>query len=152
MAVPQYWDKRVFLVVGFFILAATPLLLGSSHLLKLPSSAGMIGVGLFLGGMGRGLVISFTIGEAIEDTTRRFLDQQSRISDLASSVYFTINGFGRLIYPVIGGALSEHLSFEALRAVVSLVLLVWFILYLGSSVIDWREEKAGSGFEEENIY
>ena len=58
---PEQWDKRLFLIVGHFLLGLAPFLIGPSRLLHLPDSASLVGVGLFLGGGGRGVITCFTV-------------------------------------------------------------------------------------------
>ena len=74
MLAPQEWDKQIIIVLSCLMLTIAPLLIGPSHLIRFPNSPELVGVGLFLGGVGRAPLISFTVVEAIDGATSRFPD------------------------------------------------------------------------------
>ena len=69
MLIPEKWDKRIVLLLSYFVLFIAPLMVGPSELLNLPNFPALIGVGLFLIGVARASVLSFTVTEAIESGT-----------------------------------------------------------------------------------
>ena len=140
LGIPENRDKRPVLLVSYFLQFTAPLMVGPSEVLHFPNTPGLVGGGLFLGGGGRGLMVGFTASEAILGASRVFSDHQTRISDLVSSLYCFADGLAMTIFPIIGSALTEHLGFGRAQEVIGLLVLMVFILFLISSVCDWRRE------------
>ena len=44
-----------------------------------------------------------------------------------------------MVYPVLGSALSEELSFSGAQEIFGVVNLIVLVVYLGSSAYDWRK-------------
>ena len=112
MLIPEKWDKRILLLISYFVLFIAPLMVGPSHLLHLPNSPALIGVGLFLIGVARAPVLSFTVTEAIEGGKIKFPDEKIRVTDYVASIYCFVDGVSLTVFPIVGSALSEYLSFE----------------------------------------
>ena len=112
MQIPEKWDKRIVLLLSYFILFVAPLMVGPSQLLHLPNSPVLIAIGLFLIGVARAPILSFTVTEAIEGGTIKFPDEKIIVADYVASIYCFVDGVSLTVFPIVGSALSEYLSFE----------------------------------------
>lgn len=124
-----------------FLLALAAFTIGPSQILHLPNSTSLIGVGLFLGGGGRGIIACFTVVEAITGGVKQFPAHESRVSDIVSSVYTLWGGISMLVFPVIGSGLTEAWGFSRAMEVIGLCLLLSTAIYTSSTIIDWIKEK-----------
>lgn len=65
MAVPEKWEKRYFIISGNIMIVLAPLLIGPSKVLSIPETPFLVGIGLFIGGVSRSMIGSYSIPEAI---------------------------------------------------------------------------------------
>ena len=83
--------------------------------------------------------MSFCVVEGINGGKSVYPHQENRIADLVSSLYFTIYGVFMLLFPIIGSALVERIGFRYSLDIIGLVLLINSIVYLLSTIRDWKE-------------
>ena len=65
MILPERWDLRPLLLASYFVQSAAPLMIGPSLLLHFPNTPTLVAAGLLLAGGARGVLVSFTVKEAI---------------------------------------------------------------------------------------
>ena len=74
--------------------------------------------------------------EAIIGAKQNYPGEGVRISDLASSLYFTWDGFAFLLFPTMGGYLSDQLGFPSEMEIVALILLINALVFTVSAGYD----------------
>ena len=132
-------------MISFFVLFDAPLMVGPSELLHLPNSPILIAVGLFLIGIGIGPLSIYTVTEAIEGGMMKFPNEKTKVTDNVASIYCFGDAVSLIIFPIVGSALSESLSFERSQEIMPFLLLIVFIVSLISTVYDKRRERKLKG-------
>ena len=61
LLIPENHDKRPYIILGSAVLAFGALFVGPSKILHLPDYSSIIASGLFIGGLGRGVITGFSL-------------------------------------------------------------------------------------------
>lgn len=80
--------------------------------------------------------------DAIIGGIKNFPQFEEKVSDLVSSIYTFSLGFTSLIFPIIGSAIAQAVGFRLTIDIMSIILLINASVYLTSTIVDWRREKA----------
>ena len=99
-----------------------------------------MGCGLLIAGCVRGLLSSLSLVEAMSAALWWYPEEQERIADLISSIYFTLYGIIMFVFPIVGSALNEAIGFRYAMDVIGLVLLANASVYFISTIIDKKKE------------
>lgn len=114
-------------------------MIGPSKFLHFPNAPQLVAAGLLVAGAGRVLAVGFTVNEAIQSVSKLFPEQETRISDLSVNLFFISDGLAMMTFPVVGSALSEHLSFERAQEVFALLNMIVLLVYASATAYDWRK-------------
>lgn len=109
-------------------------MVGPSKLLHFPDSPHLVGIGLFLVGGCRGVIVGFSVAEAIEGASKVYRHHETRVVDLISSVYCFVDGLAMLVFPIIGSSLSELWSFGSAMEVIGALMVITFVGNLGCAI------------------
>ena len=141
MQIPESWDKRRLICTALILLPLFSFLIGPSSLFHLPNSPILVASGMFLAGCARGICMALCPTDAITGALRRFPLQEVKVSDLSSSIYTLSLGCSSMVFPIIGSAMVEAIGFRYAIDMMSGVLLINALIYLFSTIADWRDEQ-----------
>lgn len=138
---PEEWDKRKLIAPSMILVALFGFLVGPSSIFHFPNSSFMIASGIFLTGAARGVSMALCPADAIRGGIKSFPQEEAKVSDLIASIYNVFFGLNTFLFPIIGSGMVKSCGFRTAMDSISIVLLLNSLLYLISTLSDWKREK-----------
>lgn len=122
--VPEWIDKRFFMVPSNLVCGFSAFLIGPSPTLGITNKSSTVLTGLIVGGSLGAVVPCFVVAEAIT-ATKRFIqpDQYQIMLNKVSGYRTFFHGFGILFGPIFAGFVMFYLGFPRLMEIVGLIFL-----------------------------
>lgn len=147
----ERFSRKLVINLSIFVIVFALFLIGHQYFFILQSSSIsfiIIGLGMFIQGLGLTLIIITFIPECINllEKADPSLSQEEK-SEIASSLFVSFISAAELIGPIIGGILAENYGFAKSCIEYNIFLLLFFVSYLywGNGMKGWEVERKKSG-------
>lgn len=129
--ITKKFESRATMMVGFFILIFSCILVGPSSVLGLPkTSVAMMLIGLGILGMGAAFTVIPVIPEMLNAIEGEYLEYRSEVSDNFSGIFNVAGGLGQIVGPSIAGLLDDKVGFNYTFDIITGVILIYNIVYI----------------------
>jgi MFS family permease len=144
---PKSIDRRLWMILGTFLLSISSFLLGPEPLLSLPHSICWPIISMCILGTGMSFCVLPAIPEFIDIGSGLTNDEEKeRVGDMASGLFNSAYSAGAFLGPIIGGVLVNEFNFSRAEGYMGLVILAVLVIYLsvGEAAFAFFKKKRGN--------
>lgn len=125
------FEKRFTMMIGFFIVACSYLLVGPSQIFGFGDAFGILLSGCAMIGFAFSMTCIPVVPEMLQaaNLDNKYELHQAELKDRTSSIFNMTCGLGQISGPIVGGWLCDSYGFKTTADICSLIIAIYFLIY-----------------------